>query len=59
VPAFEEVEPDVKSEWLMDQRAQAKRKMFDAMRARYQVVLPEAPAGAASRNSSLATATSQ
>jgi len=40
VPAFEEVEPDVKAEWVAEQRAGAKRKAFDAMRARYEVVLP-------------------
>ena len=40
VPAFEEVEPDVKTEWVAEQRADAKRKAFDAMRARYEVVLP-------------------
>jgi peptidyl-prolyl cis-trans isomerase C len=40
VPAFEEVEPDVKAEWVAEQRAGAKRKAFDAMRAHYEVVLP-------------------
>jgi len=40
VPAFEEVEPDVKAAWVGEQRADAKRKAFDAMRARYEVVLP-------------------
>ena len=42
VPAFEEVEPDVKSEWIAEQTAEAKRKAFEAMRARYEVVLPQA-----------------
>ena len=42
VPAFEEIEATVKSEWMDEQRAEAKRKMFDHMRARYQIVLPEA-----------------
>jgi len=42
VPAFEEVEPDVKSEWIAEQSAEAKRKAFEAMRARYEVVLPQA-----------------
>ena len=42
VPAFEEVEARVKSEWSDEQRAEAKRKMFDHMKARYQIVLPEA-----------------
>lgn len=45
VPAFEEVEARVKSEWIDEQRAEGKRKIFDHMRARYQVMLPEsAPA---------------
>jgi peptidyl-prolyl cis-trans isomerase C len=42
VPAFAEVEARVKSEWSDEQRAEGKRKMFDHMRARYQIVLPEA-----------------
>jgi parvulin-like peptidyl-prolyl isomerase len=40
VPAFEEVEPDVKFEWIAEQRAAVKRKAFEAMQARYVVVLP-------------------
>jgi peptidyl-prolyl cis-trans isomerase C len=40
VPAFEEIEANVKSEWISDQRANAKRKAFEAMRVRYEVVLP-------------------
>jgi peptidyl-prolyl cis-trans isomerase C len=43
VPAFEEVEPMVKSEWITEQRAESKREMFEAMRARYEIVLPKAP----------------
>jgi peptidyl-prolyl cis-trans isomerase C len=42
IPAFEEVEARVKSEWSDEQRAEAKRKMFDHMKARYRIVLPEA-----------------
>ncbi len=42
VPAFEEAEAKVKSEWIDDQRAQAKRKMFDSMLSRYQIVMPPA-----------------
>ena len=41
VPAFEEIEPEIKAEWIDDQRAAAKRKAYETMRARYQVVLPE------------------
>ncbi len=45
VPPFEEIEATIKSEWMDEQRAEAKRKMFETMRARYQIVLPEAGAG--------------
>ncbi|MDF0578814.1 peptidylprolyl isomerase [Bradyrhizobium yuanmingense] len=41
VPSFEEIEPDIKAEWIDDQRTQAKRKAYETMRARYEVVLPE------------------
>jgi peptidyl-prolyl cis-trans isomerase C len=40
VPAFEEVEPDVKSAWLDQKRSEIKRIAFEAMRARYTVVVP-------------------
>jgi peptidyl-prolyl cis-trans isomerase C len=43
VPAFEEIEPEIRAEWIEDQRLQAKRKAYETMRARYQVVLPEKP----------------
>lgn len=43
VPAFEEIESDIKASWIADQRAQAKAKAYETMRARYQVVLPERP----------------
>jgi peptidyl-prolyl cis-trans isomerase C len=41
VPPFEEVEPVVKTAWLEDQRAEMREKTFEAMRARYTVVLPK------------------
>lgn len=51
VPPFEEIAATVKSEWMDEQRAAAKRKMFETMRARYQIVPPQAapptPSGAA------------
>jgi hypothetical protein len=47
VPAFEEVEAMAKSEWIAEQRAEAKRSVFEAMRARYEVVLPPARAAEA------------
>jgi len=43
VPAFEEIEPDVKSRWIDEQRAESRRRAFDTMKARYEVVLPKAP----------------
>jgi peptidyl-prolyl cis-trans isomerase C len=59
VPAFEEVEAIVRSEWIDEQREAAKAAAFEAMRARYEVLLPPAlmteapdnaePQGAASR----------
>jgi parvulin-like peptidyl-prolyl isomerase len=41
VPAFAEVEPDVRAEFIAEQRARSKEKAFAAMRARYTVVMPE------------------
>jgi peptidyl-prolyl cis-trans isomerase C len=40
VPKFEEVEANVKAAWVVDQRTEFKRKAYEAMRARYEVVLP-------------------
>ena len=42
VPAFEEVEARVKSEWMDEQRAEGKHKIFGHMRAHYEIVLPQA-----------------
>jgi peptidyl-prolyl cis-trans isomerase C len=39
-PAFEEVEPDVKSAWLDERQSEVKRKAFEAMRTRYTVIVP-------------------
>ncbi|MBI1816368.1 MAG: peptidyl-prolyl cis-trans isomerase [Deltaproteobacteria bacterium] len=41
VPSFDEVEPDIKTGWIEDQRAQIRQRAFEAMRARYQVVMPK------------------
>lgn len=41
VPAFEEVEGDVKEAWAADWRAEAQRVAYQTMRAQYQVVLPK------------------
>jgi hypothetical protein len=53
VPAFEEVEPEVRSAWVAEQRAEFKRQTFEAMRARYEIVLPGIPAQAAAGNGTL------
>ena len=53
VPALEEVEPDAKAAWVAERRAEAKRKAFDAMRARYEVVL----SGSTARASAVGGAT--
>jgi peptidyl-prolyl cis-trans isomerase C len=49
VPAFEEVEADVKKAWLAAQKAQAWQKSYQDIRAKYTVLLP-APAENASAN---------
>jgi hypothetical protein len=48
VPPFEEVEPAVRAAWIDAQRVESRRRAYDAMRARYQVVLPSAGTKAAS-----------
>jgi hypothetical protein len=40
VPAFEEIEPDVKTAWLGEQKQQAWQKAYAEMRAKYSVFLP-------------------
>ncbi|GJL84140.1 MAG: hypothetical protein DHS20C01_37740 [marine bacterium B5-7] len=42
-PAFEEIEPDIKAQWTEEQRIESSRRTFDAMKARYEVILPNAP----------------
>src|SRR5262245_5775914 len=46
VPAFEEIEPDVKTAWLGEQKEQAWQKAYQEMRARYTVLLPAPPGSA-------------
>jgi parvulin-like peptidyl-prolyl isomerase len=48
-PAFEDVESEVRREWIEDQRAEIRERAFEAMRARYQVVLPKELEAAAAR----------
>ena len=42
IPGFEEVEPAVKTEWLAEQSTESKRRAFAIMKARYEIVLPDA-----------------
>jgi peptidyl-prolyl cis-trans isomerase C len=49
VPAFEEVEAEVKTAWLAEQKARAWQKAYLDMRAKYTVLLP-VPAENASAN---------
>ncbi len=40
IPAFEEMEPDVKTAWLAEQKREAWQKAYQEMRAKYTVLLP-------------------
>jgi hypothetical protein len=40
-PALQEVASDVRTGWIEEQRAELREKAFEAMRARYEVVLPK------------------
>ncbi|MGB8432945.1 MAG: peptidylprolyl isomerase [Burkholderiales bacterium] len=46
VPAFEEIENDVKNAWLAEQKSQAWERSYKDMRAKYTVLLPGPPEGA-------------
>jgi parvulin-like peptidyl-prolyl isomerase len=46
VPAFAEVEPDVKAVWLVEQKSIAWDKAYREMRAKYTVLLPALPENA-------------
>lgn len=39
-PAFDDVEADVKNEWVEAERADIRKRAYEAMRARYEVELP-------------------
>jgi len=49
VPAFEEIEPDVKTAWLGEQKRQAWEKAYGEMRAKYTVLLPAPPSNDAAQ----------
>ena len=52
-PAFSEVESDVKTAWLGERKAEAWRKAYEAMRAKYTVSLPAIPESAGAAQPSL------
>ena len=43
IPAFEEIEPDVKTAWLGEQKKAAWQKAYAEMRAKYTLLLPGPP----------------
>ena len=43
IPAFEEVESDVKTAWLGEQKAQAREKAYQSLRSKYTVLVPSPP----------------
>ena len=43
IPSFEEMETDVKTTWLGEQKAAAWQKAYQQMRAKYSVMLPAPP----------------
>ena len=42
VPSYDEIEPDIKAGWIDEQRAESRRRAFEAMKAHYEVHLPDA-----------------
>jgi parvulin-like peptidyl-prolyl isomerase len=43
IPDFEEIEAQIKAAWTEERREQTRARMYDAMRARYEVVMPVQP----------------
>lgn len=41
IPAFDEIEAEVKAAWVESKREVTRTRLYEGMRARYQVVLPE------------------
>jgi len=44
IPDYEEIEADVKNAWIEDRRIEVRGRLYEAMRARYDVVLPQVSA---------------
>lgn len=43
IPDFDEIEPEVRTAWVEDKREQTRARLYETMRARYEVVLPAKP----------------
>ncbi len=43
IPSYDEIEPQIKAAWLDEQRAAARQRAFEAMKAHYEIRLPETP----------------
>jgi peptidyl-prolyl cis-trans isomerase C len=56
IPAFDEVEPEVKKAWLEEQKALAWDKTYREMRASYTVLLPAPPDGIAASGGTISPA---
>lgn len=59
IPTFEEIESDVKTAWLGEQKATAWQKAYAEMRGKYTVLLPAAPSEAAKAPATSAPAKKQ
>ncbi len=40
VPDFDDIESEVRTAWMEDRRNEVRKRLYEAMRARYEVVLP-------------------
>ena len=49
VPSYDEIEPEIKAAWIDEQRAEARRRAFEAMKAHYEIHLPDVGRSPASR----------
>ena len=49
VPAYDEIEPEVKASWIDERRSAARQRAFEAMKAHYEIHLPEARIAAVAR----------
>lgn len=51
-PAFETVAQQARAEWLSEQRSEAKRVLFEKLKARYEIIMPASANGALSAKAS-------